>query len=112
MNNLFSSVCAARHHEKRRRDQRPERKLRCSLFWYGKYLGGNLGGNRYATQFLRSSSLGAACSRRGGESKLAFEEYKVCADTQQKNARCYGFFCAVLLSAQKNWRRSATDSLV
>ena len=63
MNNLFGPIGAAGHHEKRRRNQRPECQLRCSLFCYGKCLGGNLGGNRYAAQFLLSSSSSEACSR-------------------------------------------------
>src|SRR5262249_44480788 len=100
VNNLLGPVGAARHHEKRRRDQRPERQLRGSLFWCGKYLGRNLGGNRYATQFLRSPSLGNICSRRGGESKLAFEEYKVCTGAQQKNGLCDRFLARPFHASQ------------
>src|SRR5215470_6184727 len=85
MNNFFRAIGASGHHEKRRRNERPERQLRCSLFVGGKYLGRNLGGYRYATQFLLSSSLGAVCSGRGRESKLAMEEYKVCTRAQQEN---------------------------
>jgi len=64
MNNFFCSIGAAGHHEKRRRNQRPERQLRCSLFGV-ESAWEDLAGNRYATNFTIAPQS-AICSRRGG----------------------------------------------
>src|SRR5262249_3184886 len=52
----FRSVGSAGHHEKRRGDKRPKGQLRDVLFCVGNNSGRKLRGNRYAAQFLLSSS--------------------------------------------------------